>query len=136
MSGSFIHLVLVGGLLAITSMASAQSATDQARQLELQYKGKFLRVRHLLSDSKIRYDTKGNLVGKWHPGRWTSHSTVEVTKVEMKERLVKIKANRLLLNYSRGTHKFRPVRSGALEIDIETSPDADGTIDLNKEWNK
>jgi TonB family protein len=40
------------------------------------------------------------------------------------------------LNYSRGTHRFNSLRSGSLEIEIETSPDVDGTINLNKEWNK
>jgi len=120
----------------ITPLASAQSLADQAKELELRHKGKLLRVRHLLSDSKIRFDAKGNLVGKWQPGRWTWHSTVEVTGVEVKEGLLKIKANRLLLNYSRGTHKFNSLRSGSVEIEIETLPEADGTIDLNKEWNK
>jgi TonB family protein len=127
--------LFAASLLGITPMW-AQSSTAQARQLEQRYKGMLLRVRDLVSDSKVRYDAAGNLTGKWHPGRWTWHSSVEVTKVEMKDRLLKIQANRLLLNYNRGTHLFVPVRSGAVNIEIETSPGADGNIDVEKEWNK
>lgn len=131
--------LIVAVLFFIAPVALAQSSTtsaDQAKQLELQYKGKLLRVRYLVSDSKIRYDKAGNLTGKWHAGRWTWHSDVEVTNIELKNGVLKIKANRLLLNYNRGVHLFTPVRSGTVEIDIETSTDADGNIDLNREWYK
>lgn len=114
----------------------AQVPTDDARQLELQYKGKLVKVRTLLSDSKIRYDAAGNLVGKWHAGRWTWHSTVEVTKVDLKDRTLKVKANRVILNYNRGTHLFTPVRSDPIEFEIEISPDTNGKINLTKEWDK
>jgi TonB family protein len=127
---------LIAALLLITPIAFPQYSIDQAKQLELRYKGMSLRVRDLVSDSKIRYDTAGNLIGKWHAGQWTWHSTVEVTKVEAKERFLKVKANRLLLNYSRSTHKFNALRSGPVEIEIETSPTADGNIDVEKEWSK
>lgn len=123
-------------LLFVASGAWAQLSIDDARQLETQYKGKIVKVRDLLSDSRIRYDAAGNLVGKWHAGRWTLHSTVEVTNVDVKDRLLRIKANRLLLNYNRGTHLFTPVRSEQIEIEIETTPDATGRINLAKEWNK
>ena len=123
-------------LLILRSAVPLQASVDPAKQLEDRYKGKFVRVRDLVSDSKVRYDAAGNLVGKWHAGRWTWHSNVEVTDVTMKDRVLKIKANRLLLNYNRGTHKFTPFRSGALEFEIETSPDAVGKIDVEKEWNK
>jgi TonB family protein len=116
--------------------APGQVSMDAAKQLEQQYKGKFPRVRYLVSDSKVRYDAVGNLVGKWHAGRWTWHSTIEVTKVEAKDQFLRIKGNRLLLNYNRATHLFNPVRSGPVEIEIETSPDASGKIDVAKEWNK
>jgi TonB family protein len=137
MKPSFAVLVLlVAGLPGIPPAAQAQLLTDDAKTLELQYKGKFLRVRDLLSDSKVKYDAAGNLVGKWHAGQWTWHSTVEVVKVEAKDPLLRVKANRLLLNYNRGKHVFTPFRSGQVDIEIETSAGTDGKIDLAKEWNK
>jgi TonB family protein len=128
--------LLITGLLATAPTVRPQFSTDQAKQLELRYQGIRASVRYLVSDSKVRYDAAGNLVGKWNAGRWTWHSTVEVTKVEAKGRFIKVKANRLLLNYDRSTHKFAPLRSGTMEIEIETSPDAAGNIDVEKEWNK
>jgi TonB family protein len=114
----------------------AQLSTDYANQLELEHKGEVVRVRELVSDSKIRFDASGHLTGKWHAGRWTWHSTVEVIQVQGKDRLLKIKANRLLLNYDRDAHRFASVRAGTVEFEIEMSPDVSGKIDLAKEWNK
>jgi TonB family protein len=131
-----LAVFVVSGLLALPAAGWTQSLSDQAKQLELQYKRKPIRMRYLLSDSKIRYDAAGNLKGKWNAGRWTWHSTVEVTKVEAKQNVLKITANRLMLNYNRSTHQFQPLRSGHLEIEIETSPKADGSIDVEKEWSK
>ncbi len=133
---ALVFFLVISGFLDLTPPASAQSLMDQAKQLELKYKSQHLRMRYLLADSKIRYDATGNLVGKWHAGRWTWHSTVEVTKIEAKDRLLRIKANRLLLNYNSSTHKFTPTRSGPVEIEIETSTDADGKIDPEKEIEK
>ena len=127
---------LILSLLILRPAVAMQASVDPAKQLEDRYKGMFVRVRDLVSDSKIRYDAAGNLAGKWHAGRWTWHSNVEVTAVTMKDRVLKIKANRLLLNYNRGTHKFTPFRSGPVEFEIATAADADGKIDVEKEWNK
>jgi hypothetical protein len=113
--------LLFAGLVAGTQPVRAQVITDQAKDLEARYKSKPERLRDLVSDSKIRFDAGGNLVGKWHPGRWTWNSTLEITKVEAQGNVLKIKANRLLLNYSRGDHEFHAVRSGTVELEIETS---------------
>src|SRR5262245_61805821 len=95
--------LLIAVLLISKPTASAQILTDPAKKLEQQFKGATVRVRDLLSDSKIRYDAAGNLVGsRWHSGRWTWHSTVEVTAIEAKGAFLRIKGNRLLLNYNRG----------------------------------
>jgi len=124
-------------LLLFCSLANAQDSTEATRQLEGRKKGMLARVRRLLSDSRIRYDAAGKLSGKWRPGQWTWHSSVEVTKIELKEGILKIKANRILLNYSRGIHKFMPLRTTeTVEIEIQTSPDSNGNPDLEREWNK
>jgi TonB family protein len=133
--------LLTYGLLAAELLVScpgwSQMSPDQAQQLETRYKAAVLRVRDLVSDGKIRYDAAGSLVGKWHPGQWTWHSNVELIKVEAKQGLLKVSANRLLLNYNRGIHKFTALRTGSkLEIEIHLSPLPDGTIDLDKEWSK
>ncbi len=129
--------LIVAGLLSMITPVRAQVSPDDATQLEVRYKGKPLRVRDLVSDSKIRYDAKGKLIGKWHPGQWTWHSNVELEKVEVKGNFLRIKANRLLLNYNRSTHTFAALRTTqTLEIEIESSPTADGKVDLDSEWNK
>src|SRR5437879_13447426 len=92
------------------------------------------RVRRLRSDSRIRYDAAGKLSGKWRPGQWTWHSSVEVTKIELKEGILKIKANRILLNYSRGIHKFMPLRTTeTVEIESPTPHNSNGKPDLERE---
>jgi hypothetical protein len=126
--------VLFTGLLVGTQPVWAQLTMAQAKDLETRYKGKPERLRDLVSDSKIRFDAAGNLVGKWHPGRWTWNSTLEITEVEAQGKLLKIKANRLLLNYSRANHAFGAVRSGTVEIEIKTN--ADCKVDPDKEWEK
>ena len=124
-------------LLLFRSLAVAQDSTDAIRQLEAEKRTILSRVRTLVSDSKIRYDTAGRLSGKWRPGQWTWHSHVEVTKIELKSGILKIKANRLLMNYSRGIHKFTPVRTReTVEVEIQTSPKADGSLNIESEWNK
>jgi len=126
----------IAGILSLGTPVCAQAA-DEAKQLELRYRGVPSRVRDLVSDSKIRYDTRGKLIGKWHPGQWTWHSTVQVTNVEAKGMFLRIKANRLLLNYNRGTHKFAALTTmQTLEIEIETSPRTDGKVNVDGEWNK
>jgi TonB family protein len=129
------HILMLVLLPCLVPAAWAQLSPDQVQQLE-QYKGKRLQMRYLLSDSKIRYDAKGNLAGKWHAGRWTWHSNIEVEKIEAKDRLLRIKANRLLLNYDRGTHLFKVLRSDPVDIEIETSLDASGKVDIAKELKK
>ena len=131
-----MSLLFVLHLLAVSQTSWAQVSIVDARQLEARYKGKLLRVRELVADGKIRYNAAGKLIGNWRAGRWTWHSTVEIKEVKVKDRFLKIEANRLLLNYSRGTHKFTPVRSGSVEIEIETSVGANGKVDVDKEWNK
>jgi hypothetical protein len=131
------RLLVIAALLSIPASAVAQVTTDEGTQLEQRYKGMPLRVRDLLSDSKIRYDANGKLLGKWHPGQWTWHSNVEVTGVEAKATVLRIKANRLLLNYNRSSNKFDLLRTKqTVEIEIQTSPSVDGKVDLDKEWNK
>jgi len=131
-----MSVLLILHLLVVTQTSSAQLSIADAGQLEARYKGKLLRVRELVADSKIRYDAAGKLIGNWHAGQWTWHSTVEIKAVKVKDRFLKIQANRLLLNYSRSAHKFTPVRSGSVEIEIETSADTNGQVDIEKEWNK
>ena len=88
----------IAGILSLGTPVCAQVSADEAKQLELRYRGVPSRVRDLVSDSKIRYDTRGKLIGKWHPGQWTWHSTVQVTNVEAKGVFLRVKANRLLLS--------------------------------------
>jgi len=119
-----------------TPVVHAQLSNDDAKELENQHKGEILRVRELVADSKIRYDAAGHLIGKWHAGRWTWHSSVELVGVEVKGSTLRIKANRLLLNYDQAAQRFASVRAGSVEIEIETAPDINGKINLASEWNK
>ena len=129
--------LIIAGLLSIGTPVCAQVSQDDATQLELRYKGKPLRVRDLVSDSKIRYDVRGKLIGKWHPGQWTWHGNVELEKVEVKGNFLRIKTNRLLLNYNRSTHKFAALRTmQTLDIEIETAASSNGKVNLDNEWNK
>jgi TonB family protein len=128
--------LLAACVLLLTPVAQAQIIDDAAKQLENKHKGEVLRVRELVADSKVHYDAAGHLTGKWKAGRWTWHSSVELLGVEAKGNTLRIKATRLLLNFDQGTQRFLPVRAGTIEIDIDTSPDSNGNIDLNKEWNK
>src|SRR3954465_16086963 len=91
--------VLAASFLLQTPVAQAQLSIDDAKELENQHKGEILRVRELVADSKIRYDAAGHLTGKGNAGRWTWHSSVELVGVEVKGSTLRIKANRLLLNY-------------------------------------
>ena len=47
---------VLANLLVTAPTVRAQLSIDDAKQLELQFKGKVLRVRDLVSDSKVRYD--------------------------------------------------------------------------------
>src|SRR5438874_10795365 len=62
-------------LLVVTQTSSAQLSIANAGQLEARYKGKLLRVRELVADSKIRYDTAGKLIGNSHAGQCNWHTT-------------------------------------------------------------
>jgi len=116
----------------------AQNEAEEIRRLEAQHKGQFSRVRTLVADSKVRYDTDGRIIGKWRPGQWTWHSGVKVTKVELlKGDILEIRADRILLNYSRAIHKFQPLlTTETFEVEIQVSREADGKLNLEKEWNK
>ena len=122
--------------LLLTPVAQAQLSDAVAKELENRHRGEILRVRELVADAKIHYDAAGHLTGKWHAGRWTWHSSVELVGVEAKGSTLRIKANRLLLNYDQSTQRFASVRAGIVEIDIDTAPDSNGRIDPAKEWNK
>ena len=117
--------------------APGQDAMDAVRKLEAEKKGIGWRVRHIVSESKVRYDAEGKLVGKVRPGRWTLNSIVEVQSIELKDGILKIKGNWFLLNYSRAIHRFRPVRtSEGVEIQIQTKPAPNGDVNIQREWNK
>jgi TonB family protein len=120
-----------------SALAQAQDATDAVRKLEAEKKGIGWRVRHIVAESKIRYDAGGKLIGRTRPGRWSLNSIVEVERIELKEGILKIKGNWFLLNYSRSIRRFRPVRtSDAVEIQIQTKPGPDGKVNLLTEWEK
>jgi TonB family protein len=129
-------LVVAWATLVLNLNSGAQTTTD-FKTFESQKKNKVARVRHLLSDSKIRYDAAGKLEGKTHPGQWTWHSAVEVMKIDLKDGKLKIEANRVLLNYNRTGHKFASLRiGGQIEIEIQVSYTPDGGFDIEKEWKK
>ena len=119
-----------------TSLTFAQGLSEGVRQMELQQKGKVVRMRDLVADSKLHYDKSGALLGKMKPGRWTWNGTVQVKSIDLKDGVIRIKANRLLLNYQRSIHKFNPLTIGeGVEIDIETAADSTAP-NVIKEWNK
>ena len=67
-----IRLAMLGiCLLLLSPVAQAQLTGDVAKELENRHRGEFLRVRELVADAKIHYDAAGQLMGKWHAGRWT-----------------------------------------------------------------
>jgi TonB family protein len=122
-------------LLALMIVFSVRDLQGQSiADLEARHKkGEILRVRHLVADSRVRYDEAGDLVGKWKRGQWTWHGTVELNRVELKAGVLKINANRLLLNYDLAANTFRPARTGSdIDIEIRTSANSD----LEAEWNK
>src|SRR6266581_5934974 len=73
----------IAGILSLGTPVCAQAA-DEAKQLELRYRGVPSRVRDLVSDSKIRYDTRGKLIGKWH--RDNGHGTAPFKLQTLKPR--------------------------------------------------
>src|SRR5687768_10596398 len=108
----FRLFLIVSMSLGFLGVALAQDPQEVVRRFELQQKDKIARVRHLVSNGDVRYNTSGELISKWTPGRWTWHSAVQIKEIELKNGILKIKARRILLNYSRAIHKFKPLLSG------------------------
>src|SRR4051812_2379438 len=91
-------ILLVAGIFILNLVSAAQDSGDPVRALNTQYQNHVARVRYLVSDSKIHFDKTGHLVGKSKQGQWTWHGSVQIQRIEFKDGLIKIRANRLLLN--------------------------------------
>ena len=119
------------------STGLAGDSAEAVKQLESLLKGKTCVLRHILSNSKVTYDETGHLTGKWQPGRWTWHGNAEVTRIDFKHGLLKVKANRILLRYNKLAHQFLPVRGPEkVEIEIRVPRASEKDLDLAKELRK
>lgn len=119
----------------LVPVRSGQQPVDPFQLLVLQYKGKVLRVRHLLSDSKIKYDVTGNLIGKGHSGQWTWHGAVEIANIEGKNGILKVQAHRVLMNYDLANHRFNSIRLPET-VEIQIDYPQNDAIDPAREWQK
>src|SRR5438034_4926107 len=130
-------LVIVVSMSLSDPKAFAEDSAKAMKQLESRLKGKTCVLRHIVSNSKVRYDEAGNLTGNWQPGRWTWHGHAEVTRIDLKDGVLKVNANRVLLRYKKLDHRFLPIRgSEKVEIEIQTSKAGGKSLDLVKEWRK
>jgi hypothetical protein len=84
----------------------------------------------------VTYDEAGKRAEKYQPGRWTWHGNIEVTKIDFKDRVLKIKANRIFRRYDKLAHEFvRFQGSEKVEIQIQTST-SDRGVDPATELRK
>jgi len=134
---TFVVLLILIVVACFTSSSFSQVSTAEIEAFASANKGKIRTLRHLVSDSNIKYDVHGNLVGKWHPGLLTWHSAVEIEKIEFKSGILRVAAHRILLNYNRSIHKFALLKTPeTLSIEIATTTGDNETLNIQNEWRK
>ena len=115
--------------------ASARNPDQSLREILARTKGQILSLRHVTSDSTMKYDVSGRL-GLTSPGGWTAHGHVRVRKAELKGNVLRIEADRIPLVYIASERRFVSLkRSQKVRIEIAVSGTND-QMDVAREWNK
>jgi TonB family protein len=96
-SGSKQWFVLA--LLVGISCAVPASADDVQSQLDSDYKGKILTLRHSYRGEHLRFSSDGTLNGDSSVGSWTTDGQITVTGIKMHGNTLTISGKRLVLFY-------------------------------------
>lgn len=104
-NGRFHALVLL--LLLSVSVPARCDQHEMERSLRQQFEKRALILRHFYSDSKLRFDKEGNLLGHATPGYCTSDSMIYVAGLSIdKHSVLTLKGKRVLNIFDEKTGYF------------------------------
>lgn len=101
--------LLIGFFLAVAPLTTC--ATVSEADLQKEYGGKVLTLRHFYSGEHLRFDCSGNLIGTATPGIWTVEGQLRVHKVSLAGGAVHIRGERVFSFYDAETKQMRDVAS-------------------------
>jgi TonB family protein len=113
-------LLLAPVLLAMMCLVTRASAGDDAvAQLNADYKGKVLMLRHFYSGKHLEFQADGSLAGRSEVGPWTVDGEILVQTIKSKGRTLQIRGRRVCLVFDSGKGPGRDV----LELLAESTAD-------------
>jgi TonB family protein len=89
------RILLASSLLFLLAAGRAAWADDVEADLNKEYVGKVLTLRHFYEGDHLRFLSDGNLVGNAVDGPWTIDGRVEIKQIHLKSGLIEIKARRI-----------------------------------------
>jgi TonB family protein len=112
----------------ISSAASWAGAGTPSleEQLRKEYAGTEQLLRYFNAENNLKFDAKGNPVGKETPAPWTLTAPVAITKVELKEGKLRMHGPRQLLvfdNTKELTKRIRTDERFSIEVETVSGPE-------------
>ena len=117
---SVIRFALV--VAAITGFAHGQD--DLQTELRKEFENSARTIRNFYTDSGLKYDAAGNLLGNSYAGPWTIYGRVIIRSVKLQEDKLELDAQRLVMVYDNNQKKLAGSKweGELLKIQIASPP--------------
>jgi TonB family protein len=130
-------MLLSALLLAPSTSAQAPTPGDIANLVAAKFKNRIVPLRHVLTASTVKYDEAGHLIGKPQGGDWTLHSRFEITAVEFKNGILKLKGNRIAMTFEDWEVDKTPKNLRTSEhLEIQITVDKSAAFSMDRELKK
>ena len=92
-----IFVLASSALVGSSAVLNAQDANQVQAELKAAFEGKQLQLKVPYVEDKLHFDSKGELLGKSDIGPWTTYGLIRVNQVLVRDQLVDITGNRVIL---------------------------------------
>jgi TonB family protein len=101
-------VLLIGAVIFLfTAALVSAEPNDVESQLKSMYYGKLLTLRHFYAGEHLRFGPDGELLDQGTPGPWTVDALLIVKDVNLRDRAVTIRGNRVFLCFDSESNELR-----------------------------
>jgi TonB family protein len=83
------------------TLSAKDNIEEMKKSLVAKYIGKVVTLRHFYTGRKILFNADGSPTGSARIGPWTTGAKVEITKLDLNEKKLKLQGNRIFLYFDR-----------------------------------
>jgi TonB family protein len=115
-----VDFILAATLLAIAlQMPQAWARDGVEEQLKSDYLDKILTLRHFYEGNHLVFQSDGSLTGLAAVGPWTVDGQISVKKIQLRDRILRIRGRRVCLVFDSKAKSFRDVLASLAEFNAK-----------------